>query len=315
MALLVEGRKLFFCSEIPEENLRWYLYLVCKNAELSYLRKLKHTNQRADNRLLYFLEQPMTSELRLNNNIISIDSVVALTSPVRIHDTLTYLSLRYCGLNDLSISTLCESFKFNKSIETIDLEGNSITSEGAHALALVIDANTPLKSLTLKENQLGEEGITSLAIVLGSGTNTNLQHLDLANNKINAKGAIEYANALKDTKMTEILLDDNQIGDSGFVAILELCANNKNISIVRVQNNGISDTGILSAAEYLKTNDSIKRLYLSFNVASSTSYKAMIKTLMVNRSLEFIEFADYRLETTDLCSLRLLNDCNLLQLH
>merc|ERR1712137_533302 len=68
MALLVEGRKLFFCAETPSDNFRWYLYLVCKNAELTYLRKLKHTNQRADNLLLQFLEQPMVTHLRLEKS-------------------------------------------------------------------------------------------------------------------------------------------------------------------------------------------------------------------------------------------------------
>ena len=315
MALLVEGRKLLFCADAPEENLRWYLYLMCKNSELSYLRKLKHTNQRADNRLLHFLEQPMTRELRLSNNTLSIDSVVALTGPVRIHDTLSHLSLRYAKLNDLAISTLCEAAKFNKSIETLDLEGNNITADGARAISLVLDADTPLKTLILKENQIGDKGVEHLAVVLSSGSNAHLERLDLTNNRIEEKGARSYATALANvTKIVDVELDDNRIGNAGTAALLELCEKNSAIQILRLQNNGITDDGILGIVETLKSNTSLKRLYLAFNTLSNASYEGMIRTLMINRTLEFVEFADYRLETTDLCSLRLLNDCNLLKI-
>lgn len=316
MALLVEGRKLFFCSEEPEENLRWYLYLVCKNSELSYLRKLKHLNQRADNRLLHFLEQPMTRSLYLCNNTLSIDSIVGLTSPVRVHDTLHQLSLKFSRLNDLAISTLCEALKFNKSIEILDLEGNAITSDGARALSLVLDSNTPLKTLNLKENQIGDKGVKHLADIILSGKNTHLEILNLSKNNIGSDGAKIYANSLMNVtnNISEIFLNDNNIGNIGISPLLELCEKNQNIKILRLENNGINDDGIWAISESLKRNTTLTRLYLALNSLTPTSYQAMIRTLMVNRTLEFVEFADYRLETTDLCSLRLLHDCDLLQL-
>ena len=149
MALLVEGRKLFFCAETPSDNFRWYLYLVCKNAELTYLRKLKHTNQRADNLLLQFLEQPMVTHLRLEKNTLTIDTIVSLTPPIRAHDTLRALHLRYAKLDDLCVNTLAEAIRINHSLEVVDLEGNAIREDGARALASIFLQNSHLRELLL----------------------------------------------------------------------------------------------------------------------------------------------------------------------
>merc|ERR1712137_408889 len=118
----------------------------------------------------------------------------------------------------------------------------------------------------------------------------------------------------KVTKISDIMLDDNQIGNSGGIALLKLSKKNKYIANLRIQNNNITDDGIYKIAASLQKNSSLKRLYLSFNTLGSKAYETMVKTLMINRTLEYVGFADYRLDRTDLCSLRLLNDCNLLSI-
>ena len=281
MALLVEGRKLLFCGETAEENRKWYLYLVCKNAELSYLRKLKHTNQLADNTLLSFLEQPRSREIKLDNNTLSIDSIVALTGPIRSHDMLTHISLRYANLNDLAISTLCEAIKVSNAIERLDLEGNQITSDGAKSIASVLSSISSLKILILKENKIGDEGTMHIANVLQQAT-SKLEQLDLTHNNIHSRGAIALSTALVfTTVLPEVMLDDNRIGNEGATALMQLCQKNATIFTLRLQNNNITQPGIFAIAEALKTNTSLKRLYLSYNTMDLDSYKAIIKTIMV----------------------------------
>jgi Leucine-rich repeat (LRR) protein len=318
MALLVEGRKLFFCAESPADNVRWYLYLVCKNSELTYLRKLKHTDQRSDNRLLLFMEQPMVSSLCLDNVTLSVDTVVSLSGPIRAHDSLRLLSLRYSKLNDLGLSTLTASLKSNTSIETLDLQGNNLTVDSAKSLASVLASNSTLKYLLLAENQIGDKGMVLLAEALAGGAGASLQRLDLTNNHIGAAGAEAFAEALekgaKTLTLSEVHLNDNRVGNRGALRLLQMCQVNERVSVLHLQNNQLMDDGLPALAAELEKNQSLKRVYLAFNsLESPESRQVLVRTILTNRSLEFFHFGQYPLERSDLCAMRLLNDCSLLQ--
>jgi len=317
MALLVEGRKLLFYAETTEDNNRWYMYLVCKNAELSYLRKSKHTAQPVNNCLLIFLEQPMVSEVHLDNSGLSIDSIVALASTVRIHSTLTTLTLRYANLDDLAVSTLCEALKVNKSVETLDLEGNSISPDGAKAIGLMLNTNKSLKHLILKENQIGDRGLQHIASALQTGSHPALETLDLTHNGIESAGAEAFAQTIGTASalpnLPELSFDDNNIGNTGAAALVNSCQNNPAVKTLKFQNNKITLDGVIAISRALQTNSTIKRIYLGSNVWTPDANKHLLDTILINRSLEFIEFSSYRLESSDLASLRLLNDCKLIR--
>lgn len=68
----------------------------------------------------------------------------------------------------------CEAIKVNISIETLELDDNEITSEGAKHLAKVLSANPVLKSLSLRGNKLRDEGIIEISKVLSTGCHPGL---------------------------------------------------------------------------------------------------------------------------------------------
>ena len=216
MALLVEGRKLLFAAETSEENNRWYLYLLCKNSELTYLRKLQVTKGIPAPGVLRFLRQPLITKLNLDNVPLPLDALVALSAPLRIHECVVHLSLRYAELDDLSLHTICESLKTNSAIEVLDLEGNQITADGMKKLAVVLEKNPKLKSINLRRNGIGDEGAKHLARVLQTGVHPGLTTLQLDYNQIGPVGAESLAQGLvKLPNFPVVALNGNQIGDRG----------------------------------------------------------------------------------------------------
>lgn len=313
MALLVEGRKLFFYCDSGLENRKWYLYLVCKNAELTYLRKMKLTGQEADNALVRFFETPMVEALNMNRTKLSIDSVVALSAPLRVHDSLVSMSLQYASLDDLAVSSLCNAIKMSVSMEEIDLEGNSITAEGAESLAAVLASNPMIKKLNLRENQLGDAGVAALATVLADGGHPRLTKLDLDGNNITAAGAVALAKSIPHlNEFPVISLTDNRIGDKGVAALLEACGTNRTVETIRVDKNDIRDQGALSLASCLSQNSNLTKVCFGGNPISKAALKRVVQSLLRNNSVQYIEIGRYLLKSTDLASLRLLYNCDLI---
>ena len=83
----------------------------------------------------------------------------------------------------------------SSSLQVLDLGYNSITDEGAEALAAGLKANSSLQVLDLGYNEITDEGAEALAA--GLKANSSLQQLDLKFNKITDKGGETLAARLK----------------------------------------------------------------------------------------------------------------------
>ena len=188
-------------------------------------------------------------------------------------------------------NSLCTAFKCCTYLQTLDLSGNSIGSDGAVALADVLKCCTNLKTLNLSGNYIGSDGAVALAE--GLKCCTNLQTLNLMDNIIGLDGAEALAKVLKCCANLQTLnLRDNGIGSDGVVALaegLECCAN---LQTLDLSYNSIGSDGAVALAGGLKCCTNLKTLNLSGNYIGSDGAVALAEGLKCCTNLQTLNLMD-----------------------
>ncbi|CAB9526672.1 NLR family, CARD domain containing 3 [Seminavis robusta] len=135
--------------------------------------------------------------------------------------SLKCLDLRYNDIRPEGCQALCQGLAtlLQKDTDTglvkLFLEGNSITDQGAVALAqwLKLDGN-PLQELFLGSNSIGPDGATALAEALQ--TNKTISKIFLEGNRIGPVGADAFTKVLTECKgetaVKHLYCDNNDIG-------------------------------------------------------------------------------------------------------
>ncbi|GFR45309.1 hypothetical protein Agub_g6669 [Astrephomene gubernaculifera] len=142
----------------------------------------------------------------LFNNRINPLQVFSLCEFLYDYSTLTVLRLQYNFLNNMAVQAIARLIQSNRSLRMLDLTGNQVTEEGAHALVGVLSApDCGLQALVLRNNPLGDSGALELADMLR--VNTSLTLLDMADTHCGIQGLIGVANALMEANNTLKILD------------------------------------------------------------------------------------------------------------
>ena len=79
--------------------------------------------------------------------------------------SVEYLSLKCCGIEDSFLSHLCLPLAENRTLLSLDLSCNSVGDRGAEHLATALRLNRTLLSLSLANNRVGNEGANAVAQV------------------------------------------------------------------------------------------------------------------------------------------------------
>ena len=77
-----------------------------------------------------------------------------------------WLLLRDTGLTEDGAKLVCHATLGMRALETLDLSGNEITVDAVEDLSRCLEAHTSLKQLLLDDNELESEGAKALAVVL-----------------------------------------------------------------------------------------------------------------------------------------------------
>ncbi|CAF1389247.1 unnamed protein product, partial [Didymodactylos carnosus] len=199
-----------------------------------------------------------------------------------IHTTIQ-LSLQSKHLDTTDIETLCNAFKRNRTLATLDLRRNNISDEGAKALGDALKVNQTLTILDLARNDISDEGAKALGHALK--VNQTLTTLDLQSNQISAEGAKALGDALKVNQTLTILdLAWNEISDDGAKALGDALKVNQTLTTLDLQSNQISDDGAKELGDALKVNQTFTTLDLTGNAISDDGAKALGDALKVNQT-------------------------------
>lgn len=107
---------------------------------------------------------------------------MALAQGLIDNTTVRLLDLSCNQLGSKGVMLLCEAFKGNKTLQSLFLNQNNISSEGAYAVAdLLIDDKCHLMELHLAWNLVCNLGLNSVFTALAM-SNSKLKFIDLAYN-------------------------------------------------------------------------------------------------------------------------------------
>ena len=128
-------------------------------------------------------------------------SIARLATLVGISTHLKSLSLKSCGLDDVSFQTLCERFPMTKRLQKIDFTDNQITDvsiENGFTDLILCALKPPLTHIIFTQNKIsGKGGEALFTCLIESKT---VEHVSLAENKINDEFAIWLQRFLKEAR-------------------------------------------------------------------------------------------------------------------
>ncbi|CAF3963655.1 unnamed protein product [Adineta steineri] len=174
------------------------------------------------------------------------------------------VDLRSRRLNDRDMEIVVDEAMNKKQCKRLLLDQNKISFEGASIIAAGLKDNTTLETLNLEKNSIGDKGVKSLSNVLLT-KNSSLQRLDINENNITNIGAQYLAELLKiTTNLIWLGLHTNDIGDQG----IELLANtlaydNRHLQVLDLCfNKSVTDRSVESIITMVKHNRSLKRFHM-----------------------------------------------------
>ena len=113
---------------------------------------------------------------------MKVESAMALAQGLIDNTSVKVLDLSCNQLGSKGVMLLCESLKGNKYIQSLFLNSNNISSDGAYAVAdLLIDEKCCLMEVHLAWNLICNTGLNSIFTALAM-SNTKLKFIDLAYN-------------------------------------------------------------------------------------------------------------------------------------
>ena len=222
----------------------------CRMSDTALKRVIEMTQEREK-------DKGVTS-LTLSENALGPSSVKALCefmSPVRINKsyvpTLVNLRLERCNLDCKAVTKLCKALHDNVTCKTLSLSRNLIASEGAHALAEMVQFNKHIHDLDLSWNSIRGEGATALALGLAKS------HVRKLNLKLNAFGRCKAAGVLGKwipySNIEELDLTGNHVTQLPVCILMNGVQLHKKLKRVILNENPIGRLGVSSVLRALDT--------------------------------------------------------------
>ena len=196
----------------------------------------------------------LANNLLKNLNIVHLDLSSNCLTPEGTRDFLTLIA-NHGSLSSIDISS------------HEGLNRNRLCAYGAEPFATILKQNALLSMLNLAGTSLGVEGIVYIAE--GLYENSSVVYLNVANNTIGARGAEILAKVAAKSKLIELNLSGNRIGNEGvdYVSALLGGTYEGGCSIVKLDlsKNEITSKGAGKIYSSLKTNGTLTHLNLEGN--------------------------------------------------
>ena len=217
---------------------------------------------------------------------------------------LIHLSIRNINMTDVGTSALGDYFKYNKSLESLDISNNNITDDGltgllcnfpstlvrfvvtkcgltrtgAVSVGEVLRINKTLKYLDISSNSIGDDGLS--AILDGLHVNTTLIQLVVRSCEFRSKGAGSVAKILQEVNVPLKHLDisSNQIEDDGIVAVTCSIETSTTLTELLLYDCNFYSKGLKSINKMLMMNKSLKTLSITYNDDDGEDFIAVLET-------------------------------------
>lgn len=180
--------------------------------------------------------------------------------------------------------------------EELFLGANKFGSDGANVFGEVLRAKTSLRKLDLAANRIDAKGADKLAEAL-KGNMTMLEFLNLSYNSLHDEGTAKLADALKQNKapyLQDLNLGMNEIGPAGCRAVaMVLKERSSDLQVLNMSRNVCKAAGGYDIAEALKENNTLKKLNLAGSIQcpniESSGAKAIAEALKMPSPLRELQ--------------------------
>jgi len=204
-------------------------------------------------------------------------------------------------LSSEQLSLIFTSIKNSKTVTSVDISFNSVTSDCANNIFSSVDCLDKIKTLILSHNDLDDDATDALLSLIAQG---ELQTLDISDNDLTDASLKDIFEELEgNTTITSLNVGSNECSSSALTQLgktlscnttltsLEICSckipsdlpepfikglkNMSSLTSLNLGNNSLEDDGLISISEALTGNDSLTELNLCSNGITDASMEQM----------------------------------------
>jgi len=167
-------------------------------------------------------------------------SIEVLSESLELNSTLIVLSLSRNNIDATGIQHICQSLHHHHCLRALDLGGNDI-QDGIKDIAHLLLHTKTLQTLFLGYNCITSTGVEQLSRSLLE--NTTLEILFLGYNNIDTRGIIKFsACLLHNESLTEVYIMGNPIGKEGLYYFKKSVMQNTSLTFVLLDEDGDDST-------------------------------------------------------------------------
>src|SRR5579883_1915550 len=239
---------------LTKRYLPWASYFTIKKGKTT---SLNLEDQNISGKTLLSLTNLITADdltldclLLSYNKKISIEDLLTFLSQ---HKNIAHLYLVDMDFSDDKLSQLSQAWASPNVLETLDLFGNYLHSQGVIALASKFEYFPALTTLRLGKNNIGDEGLIAISEAFPK---SRLLSLNVSASGITDKGVMALAEALKrESSIQKIDMSQNLISDTGANALIEVLEEyNHTLTDLVLNHTDISEALLKKINSLLETN-------------------------------------------------------------
>jgi Ran GTPase-activating protein (RanGAP) involved in mRNA processing and transport len=211
----------------------------------------------------------------------------SLCRVIRYNSTITVLNIANCRIGPEHGSILANALRENKTLKELDISYNSFNRDVVVEIIAALQANPSLKVLCITNVDMGSEGAIALASLLDETnplSRCRLIKLSMFSNHIGESGIRAIAHSLASNKTLQNIEfgisfdtdDDNEIGDLAVQHIALALLTNTGLTHLNLSKSGAQAKGAELLAAAIGKNRTLKRLSLGDNRNFGTGLQALV---------------------------------------
>ena len=213
----------------------------------------------------------MLEDLSLSSNPIGSGGAVEVMKAL-CGSGVKQLFLYDTEIGEPDCEALCELLKSSHSLQHLEIDRNSLSSESVANIITGLSHNSSLMKLIISNSHFSMANVDSLASVLKDHSKCTLTQLDLKDCHISSEGAVELAAALcKNSTLKYLDLNHNSIGVEGASSMSDMLQHNTSLEYLHLGNDSVGEEGVHQLINSLKHNQTLRGLVLPEKYKSETS--------------------------------------------
>jgi len=176
----------------------------------------------------------------------------------------TAITTWYIAGNDLNAETIApvmDALENDDQVDQLWLKRNPLKPAGAIAMQKMLCLNSHIVVLDLTNTGLLDQGATTIFEAIASNKESKIQYIYLESNGITTKSIADICRLLPQTRIKELCLSGNRVGDRGAKMIAPLL---DQLEHLKLSSCGIGADGARALALVLSSNKRCKKLDLGF---------------------------------------------------